>query len=125
MDEKYIQYADDDTESVRVLLKIRLPSLFVGLGLGVVLSFLTSRFEEVLSQNIHVAFFLPFIVYMAAAIGSQTQSIYSRDLKTGRAKFHTYLVKESFLGIALGAIFGVISGFIAEWWLADSLLASS
>lgn len=122
---KPIKYADDDTESVRDLLKIRIPSLVVGLGLGIIISFLTSRFEEVLAHNIQVAFFLPFIVYMAAAIGTQTQAIYSRDLKTGKAKFHTYLIKESFLGLVVGIAFGIISGLIVHWWLADSLLAVS
>lgn len=120
-----IEYADDNTESVAVLLKIRLPSLILGLAMGIVISFATSRFEEVLAHNVKVVFFLPFIVYMADAIGTQTQSIYSRDLKTGRAKFHSYLIKELFIGLLLGVIFGSISGLVVDWWLTDRLLSLS
>lgn len=120
-----ILYANDNTEPISLLLKIRFPSLLLGLGLGILISFLTSRFEEVLSRNIKVAFFLPFIVYMADAIGSQTQSIYSRDLKTGKARFHRYLIKETFIGLLLGIVFGFMSGFIVQWWFSDHLLALS
>ena len=120
-----IKYADDNTESVLVLLKIRLPSLLVGLGMGVVISFLTSRFEQVLSQNIRVAFFLPFIAYMADSIATQTQSIYSRNLKSGKAKFKIYLIKESCIGLLIGAVFGTISGVVVKLWFSDILLALS
>ena len=72
---KKIQYADDGVTPVKRLVEMRVPSLMVGLVLGIVLSFITSRFENVLSENIKVAFFIPFIVYMADAVGTQTQNI--------------------------------------------------
>lgn len=118
-------YADDDYESIGTLLKVRTPSLFIGLMLGFGISFATSRFEEVLTQNIQVAFFLPFIVYIAAAIGTQTEAIYSRDLKSGRAKFRNYLRKELLLGIIFGLLIGAIAGIIARLWLKNDLLAVS
>ncbi len=118
-------YADDNTESISTLLKIRLPSLTFGLILGVLVSFITSRFEQVLSQNVKVAFFLPFIMYMADAIGTQTQSIYSRNLKSGKAKFHIYFFKELLLGITIGIVFGMISGTFVQLWFADYKLTLS
>ncbi len=120
-----IVYADDDTESIGVLLKLRIPPLLIGLGLGIAISFATSRFEEVLAHNIRVAFFLPFIVYMADAIGTQTQSIYARDLKSGKAKFRNYLIKESALGLVLGLLLGIISGMVVWLWIKERLLAMS
>ena len=120
-----ITYADDNTESIPLLLKIRLPSLVIGLGMGILISFATSRFEEVLLHNVKVAFFLPFVIYMADAIGTQTQSIYSRNLKSGKAKFHIYLIKESWLGFVFGIAFGIISGLVTQLWLGDNLLALS
>lgn len=119
------QYADDDYESVGTLFKLRAPALVAGLFLGIGISFATSGFEEVLSRNIRVAFFLPFIVYVADAIGTQTETIYSRDLKTGRAKFSTYLRKEFALGIIFGFFFAIFSGAIAFLWLRDVLLSIS
>ncbi|MBI2845316.1 MAG: magnesium transporter [Chloroflexi bacterium] len=123
--QKPIEYAEDVTESPQTLLRLRLPSLLIGLGLGIVISFLTSQFEEVLARNVAVAFFLPFIVYMADAIGTQTQSIYTRALKTGEARFQIYLIKESVVGLMLGVVLGIASGLVALWWLRDNLLAVS
>jgi len=122
---KKLIYADDDCESVGTLMKLRAPALVLGLILGIGISFVTSSFEEVLSRNIHVAFFLPFIVYIADAIGTQTEAIYSRDLRTGKAKFGTYLRKELALGMIFGLIFGICSGAICFLWLHENRLALS
>ncbi len=111
-----IQYADDDTSSIRRLLKLRIPSLLCGLVLGFLLSFVASRFEAVLAENIAVAFFIPFIVYLADAVGTQTQNIYARDLKSGKASFKTYFLKESVLGVVLGLIFASLTALILMLW---------
>ena len=124
-DKKTTLYVDDDYESIRTLFKLRIAPLILGLLLGFVISFVTSRFEEVLSHNVQVAFFLPFIVYIADALGTQTEAIYSRDLKTGKAKFANYLRKELALGIIFGSLFGIFSGAIALLWLKNNLLAFS
>jgi magnesium transporter len=119
MKAKKIQYADDDVTSVGNLIKMRIPSLVIGIILGIVLSFVASRFEEVLTRDIKVAFFIPFIVYMAAAVGSQTQNIYSRDLKSGKASFKMYLLKETFVGIFLAGISSLASVVITFLWFAS------
>jgi len=125
MNNKKILYADDDYESVGMLFKLRAPALIIGLFLGIGISFITSGFEEVLAHNVQVAFFLPFIVYIASAVGTQTEAIYSGDLKTGKAKFRNYFHKELALGIIFGLIFGAITGLIAFLWLKNDLLAIS
>ncbi len=116
---KRIIYADDDTSSINKLVRLRLPSLLIGLCLGIILAFVFSRFEEILSKDVRVAFFIPFVVYIAAAIGTQTQSIFARDLKSGRAKFRNYLWKESAIGIIFGLIAGMASALITFIWMRD------
>lgn len=123
MNKEKIILADDDIESVNFLFKLRIPSLVVGLILGLALSFVTSRFEEVLSKNVSVVFFIPLVVYLAAAVGTQTQSIYARDLKGEKASFKKYFFKESLLGILFGSIFGLIIFPISLIWLHDLKLA--
>ena len=118
-------YADDDYESIKTLFGLRAPSLIVGLLLGLGISFTTSSFEEVLTHNVQVAFFLPFIVYIADSIGTQTEAIYSRDLKTGRAKFSNYLRKEFAIGAIFGLLFGIFAGAISLLWLRNGLLSLS
>lgn len=122
-----INYADDDITPVKTLMRMRIPPLIIGLLLGVLLSFITSRFEEVLAHNIKVAFFIPFIVYMADAVGTQTQNIYVRDLKSGKANFKKYLIKESILGIILGLATGLATALITSLWFSaiDLTLAVS
>lgn len=118
-----IEYADDDRESVGELLRLRLPSLLTGLILGLSLSFVTSRFEEVLSRNVQIAYFIPFIVYMADSVGTQTQNIYARDLRSGKASFKKYFIKENILGVILGIIFSAITIPITLLWFKSTDLA--
>lgn len=117
--------ADDRYESIGTLFKLRIPSLGVGLVLGIALTFLTSSFEEVIARDVHVAFFLPFVIYIADAVANQTESIYARDLKNGRDGFSTYFWKELSLGIIFGIIFSLISGGVAWLWLGDHLVAQT
>jgi magnesium transporter len=121
--EHKIEYAADETESIGTLLKLRTPSLVIGLVLGICISFVTSGFEKVLARDVHVAFFLPFVVYIADAIGTQTESIYSRDLKGGKHNFWKYFYKELGLGIFFGLLFGAAAGAVTLFWLGNSLLA--
>lgn len=123
--DRKITYIDDDTESVNLLFRLRAPALIMGLLLGIIISFLTSNFEEVLAHDIRVAFFLPFIVYLADAIGTQTQTIYARDMRTGKAKFQNYLMKEAALGIVFGILFSVIAAIVIFLWFEDMRLVLS
>lgn len=118
-----IQYAEDEMTPIRRLLLMRFPSLAVGLILGLFLSFITSRFEEVIIQNVSVAFFLPFIVYLADAVGQQTQNIYVRDLREGKARFKVYLVKETLIGLILGFVFSLVTATFVLMWFQSSELA--
>ncbi len=117
-----IQYADDDITPLKRLAQMRAPSLSVGLVMGIALSFVVSRFEQVLNANIRVAFFLPFIVYIAAAVGAQTQTIYARALRDGKASFKLYFIKESLLGVILGAFTAVLTAVITYVWLGSTPL---
>jgi len=122
MDERKIEFIDDDRQPVRSLFRLRIPSLVIGLFLGVSISFAASRFEEVLEKNVSVAFFIPFIVYLADAVGTQTQNIYTRDLKSGKASFRKYLAKESALGVLFGFTFGLASlAFVMLWFSSIDL----
>lgn len=125
MKNKKILLIDDDLYTVRRLAWMRAPSLIIGLVMGFALSFVTSRFEQVLEKNISVAFFIPFIVYMADAVGTQTQAIYTRDLGNGTAKFSTYLFKESGLGIIMGIFFGCVTFLIITTWFQSMMLATA
>ncbi len=116
-------YANDATESLGLLLKIRLPWLIVGLVLSLGTALVVARYEEILSFDARIAFFIPLIVYVSDAVGTQTATIYIRNLTKKQAKFHVYVVKELLFGLSVGLIFGALVGFATNIWLDSAELA--
>jgi magnesium transporter len=86
------------------LLRLRLPWLVVGLVIGMAGSMLMAQFEKLLSQNISLAFFVPIVVYMSDAVGTQTETIFVRDLAGKKVNFAKYLAKEMILGGYMGLV---------------------
>jgi magnesium transporter len=125
MNQEKIIYVDDEHESISTLFRLRAPALFVGLVLGFGITFLTSSFEKVLEENIYIAFFLPFIIYIADAVGAQTNTIYARDLRKRGSHFMKFLKKEFVLGIIFGLSFSILTGLVSYLWLGNKLLSLS
>ena len=119
------QLTDDAHERLGLLLKARVPWLLVGLIGGIVATFLVSSFEKLLSSNIALAFFLPLIVYMSDAVGTQTETVYVRNLAKFRDNFLVYLAKEIMIGISFGTLFGILLGAFAYVWLGSVQIATT
>jgi magnesium transporter len=94
----------------------RLPWLAVGLAGSALATAAMAGFESVLEKTIAVAFFVPAIVYLADAIGTQTEAIAVRRLSLTRAGIAHLLAGELRTGMALGAILGGLAFFPV--WLA-------
>jgi magnesium transporter len=120
-----IQLEDDTKEPMSLLIEHRLPWLIIGLLGGLGLTFTSSKFEALLSENIGLAFFIPVIVYMASAVGTQTDTVYIRNLNKKRTHFSIYLAKEFSLGVFLGLVFGTITGSVAYLIFESAELALS
>lgn len=113
---------DEMREKVGVLLRVRLPWLGLGLVGGLVASIVVSRFEKTIADNIALVFFLPVVVYMSDAVGTQTEAMLIRKLARGKVNFWKYLVKEVMLGTMLGVMLGIITGGIAGVWIGDVMV---
>ncbi len=61
----------------------RLPWLLVGLAGAVLAALIVGHFEHQLEQQVLIAFFVPGIVYMADAVGTQTEALVIRGLSVG------------------------------------------
>ena len=118
-----LNIVSDTHQRLRILIQERLPWLLTGLLIGTGASYFVSRFETVLAEKISLAFFIPVIVYMSDAVGTQTETIFVRDLTEHRANFGKYLKKELSIGLVLGLILGVSIGAIALLWLKDADVA--
>lgn len=112
-DSEKIQLEDDTKEKMSLLIEHRLPWLVVGLLGGIGLTLVAAKFEHLLAENIALAFFIPVIVYMAGAMGTQTETVYVRNMDKKRTHFSVYLAKEFLLGLFLGGLFGCLIGLFA------------
>jgi len=110
-------FSDEEKESVGYLFRHRFPWLLLGLLGGIAVSVIVAKYEAILSQDIRLAFFIPVIVYMSDAIGTQTETIYVRGLVKKHTRFFVYLLKETVLGLGLGGFFGIVLGLFASVWL--------
>jgi magnesium transporter len=101
----------------------RLPWLLVGLAGSVLAALLMERFQGMLEARVAVAFFVPGLVYLADAIGTQTEAIAVRGLSLSHEHRGRLLLGELRTGLLLGASLGVLSAAGAWLWLGDPLLA--
>lgn len=111
---------DEIRNSVGHLIQHRLPWLFLGLLGGIIATVIVSKYKQILTADIRLAFFMPIIVYLSDAVGTQTETIFIRELTERKISFVRYILKESLIGLGLGAIFGLALGVFASWWLASS-----
>lgn len=74
--------AFDDIFQISILnsFRHRIPWLLVGLMGGILTAAIVRNFEIVLSDNLILAAFIPLIVYMADAVGTQMEAFIIRDL---------------------------------------------
>lgn len=98
----------------------RLPWLLVGLAGSALATAAMAAFESTLSSTIAVAFFVPGIVYLADAIGTQTEAIAVRRLSLTHAGLARLLTGELRTGMLLGAVLGLVS-FFPVWLLFGEL----
>lgn len=98
----------------------RLPWLLVGLALSAAGTAVMAGFEDVMKRNVTVAFFIPALVYLTDAIGTQTEAIAVRGLSVARRPFPVLLMREILTGSLIGAALGVLA-LIAIWLVFHDL----
>lgn len=72
----------------------RLPWLIVGLIGGIIASKIVKNSEAVLSENLILATFIPLIVYISDAVGTQMETFVIRDMALHRVKFLNYFIRQ-------------------------------
>jgi len=100
----------------------RAPWLLIGL-LGAVLAAQTVRaFEAELEATVALAFFLPGIVYMADAVGTQTETLVIRGLSVG-VPIRRILRLEALTGVLVGALLSLGMFPLALAFTGDATLS--
>lgn len=111
---KNSEYDDILTIPLWLAIKHRLPWLLVGLLGGMLAAGIVGSFEKTLESNLVLAAFIPLIVYMADAVGTQIEAFVIRDFAVAhRLNYSRYFLKQGLivfsLAVAIGLSFGVIS----------------
>ena len=111
-------------EDVRRRLWHRLPWLLIGLLGAMASAVLVGAFEHQLDKKVLVAFFVPGVVYMADAVGTQTEAVVIRGLSVG-VTLRPIVARELLTGFTIGfAIGGAFFPFALLAW-GDAQVAAA
>lgn len=108
--------APPEMDGIVQIVRARMPWLLIGLAGGFLAGGIASLFEAPLKDNIILAFFLPLVVYMADAIGTQTETILVRALAYGKVPLGAQLLREGTVGLLIGGIVGLSAGALLLAW---------
>jgi magnesium transporter len=87
----------------------RLPWLLVGLGGSMVATFVVSRFESALAAVPALAFFVPGLVYLADAIGTQSEAVAVRGLSLSHVGLAKLIGGELRTGLLIGLVLALLA----------------
>ncbi len=101
----------------------RLPWLVFGLFASSIITLLMAGFETALAANVAVAYFVPALVYIAGAIGTQAVSVAVRGLSANNVAIRQLLQDELVIGIGIGSSLGLIAFTMVFLTLGDIALS--
>jgi magnesium transporter len=94
-------------EAVAWRLWHRLPWLGLGLLGAMASAVIVGAFEDELQEQILLALFIPAVVYMADAVGTQTETLVIRGMALG-VPIRVVFVRELTTGLVIGALLGAL-----------------
>ena len=100
----------------------RLPWLLVGLAGALLAADVVGWFEGKLQEKLILAFFIPGIVYLADAVGTQTETVVVRGLSVG-VRLRRVIALELFTGLGVGAALALVAAAIVSWRWSDADVA--
>ena len=101
----------------------RLPWLAAGLAGSFAATAVMAGFEHTLQERVAVAFFIPALVYLADAVGTQTEAVAVRGLSLSNASIGTLFAGEIRTGLLIGLALGLAAFFATLIGFADVPLA--
>lgn len=104
------------TASASFLIKARIPWLIIGLFGGLLAAEVIEFFEAPLKEYFILAAFIPLMVYLASALGTQTQTLFIRHLVMRKINLKNYLLREIKVGLGISFILGILLFLIISIW---------
>lgn len=113
---------DAAEESIRRRFLHRIPWLIVGMAGAFLAANLMGSFEAHLQRHVVLAFFVPSIVYLAAAVGGQSSTIVIRGLSVGVTIPEVYR-RELIAGLLVGIVVSIAFFPVVWLWWGDATVA--
>lgn len=102
----------------------RLPWLVIGLFGGILASGVVNFFEEIIKKNLILAAFIPLLVYMSDAVGTQMESFAIRDLAIHKQiNLVKYTLKHLLVTAIIGSILAILLGAFTLLFYTDLRLS--
>lgn len=109
--------------SIKNLIRARIPWLILGLLGGILAATVVEGFEIALKSHLVLAAFIPVMVYMADAVGTQTETLFIRSLALdSRLAIKRYFLKEMKIGFIIALICGLFLSLVTFFWKGNPIL---
>jgi magnesium transporter len=102
----------------------RVPWLLVGLLGALLAADIVGAYEQQLQANVMLAFFIPGIVYLADAVGTQTEALVIRGLSVG-VSIGGVVRREVYTGLLVGVTLAAIFFPIGLWRWGDASMVAA
>jgi magnesium transporter len=109
-------------EPLRLRFWHRVPWLLVGLAGALVAADIVESFEGQLREKVILAFFIPGIVYLADAVGTQTETLVVRGLSVG-VSIKQMALREALTGLLVGIALSLVLFPLVLWRWGGSDIA--
>ena len=110
--------------SVFQSVRHRLPWLVVGTLGGVLIAQIIGQFEQTLSKNLILATFIPLVVYIADAVGTQMEAFVIRDFALFRKlDFGRYFIKHFLAVLVIAFLLGIFTTLIGSIFYREAGVA--
>lgn len=107
------------------MIRSRLPWLIIGVLGGIAAASLIAQFESLLSSFIALASFIPVMVYMSDAAGTQTEALIIRSMALDtNLNIRFYIIREIKVASVIALVSGLLAGFMAFITRANPLLGA-
>ncbi len=108
--EEYTSIKSSSTHMIRS----RLPWLIVGVLGGIAAASLIAQFEDLLSSFIALASFIPVMVYMSDAAGTQSEALIIRSMALDPdLSLKNYIIREIKVATVIALVSGIFAGLMA------------
>jgi magnesium transporter len=107
------------------MIRSRLPWLIIGVLGGIAAASLIARFEILLSSFIALAAFIPIMVYMSDAAGTQSEALIIRSMALDtNLNMRFYIIREIKVAAIIALVSGLLAGLMAFITRSNPLLGA-